>query len=247
MNAIGNDYSGTNLAGANRSGAGSALAKDDFLKLLVTQLSNQDPLDPVNNQEFAAQLAQFSSLEQLENMNNSLQSGLTQDAALAGAMQGSMAASLIGKTVVAVDDRVELNGGSAALHWECAEPPARLEIVIHDSQGTPVRTLSVEDPGDVISWNGRDDKGKRLEDGVYTVSVTATGLDGEALAARHLLQHRVDSVRYRDGESWLVAGAIELALSQVSELLAGTAESEGASSPFVQNGNSYSGSDPTLD
>ena len=75
------------------------LLKDDFLKLLVTQLQNQDPLNPASNQEFASQLAEFSSLEQLTQMNESLESNLDSDLLLAQSLNNSTATGFIGHEV----------------------------------------------------------------------------------------------------------------------------------------------------
>ena len=88
---------------------GSALGKDDFLKILVAQLQAQDPLAPMEGQEFASQLAQFSSLEQLTNVNDNLETSQAFDIA----MSNSSAIALIGKNVDAPGNTVDLKSGGA--------------------------------------------------------------------------------------------------------------------------------------
>ncbi|MCA9782105.1 MAG: hypothetical protein KDC10_01785 [Calditrichaeota bacterium] len=200
------------------TGSASALGKDDFLRLLVTQLANQDPLNPVDNQQFSSQLAQFSSLEQLENMNASLQNGLEQDMAVAGALQSNMAAGLIGQTVVAVDDRVRLDGSGTVIHWEASSPPSHLSLSITDEDGRVVRVLEVDDPAEEIAWDGKDANGRTLPDGTYHVRIEGEDTAGASLSARALIVAPVDSVRFRDGIAWLVLDGMELSLSQVSEV-----------------------------
>lgn len=93
-------YDDKDVAPAARTAAGDVLGKDDFLKLLVTQLTYQDPLDPVGDQEFIAQLAQFSALEQMQNVSKGIER-LTEMQAWIGGL--SQAASLIGRSVVVTD------------------------------------------------------------------------------------------------------------------------------------------------
>ena len=88
-------------------GPGSEVGKEDFLRLLVTQLKHQDPLSPISNEDFLAQLAQFSSLEQLQNINTGTQTGLL----LQQSVTNSLSTSLIGKDVLVGTDAVTIKGG----------------------------------------------------------------------------------------------------------------------------------------
>jgi len=208
------------LLGSQVAGSNAAVGKQDFLNLLVTQLSRQDPLNPMDNQQFAAQLAQFSSLELLSNIQGSLEDSLRADATLAGALEGGLAADLIGQRVTVVDNRVELAAGrDAVLRWEAEEPPSRLTARIMNDMGVTVRELVVEDPAaGHAAWDGRDAAGRRLPDGTYTVSYAAQDAAGAEVAARALWEGVVDTVRFREGVPFLVGGGLEFTLAQVSQV-----------------------------
>ena len=90
--------------------AGGAMGKDQFLKLLVVQLQNQDPLNPMQGDQMASELAQFSSLEQLQQINTTLTGQQTSSGALLGAIQASAAINTLGHTVIAVGNQVEIGG-----------------------------------------------------------------------------------------------------------------------------------------
>ena len=92
------------------SASEASLSRDDFLQLLVTQLGNQDPLNPMDGQEFAAQLAQFSSLEQLININESMIQSGEINGLLAQSVNAGVAADLIGKTIEAEGDQFQYSG-----------------------------------------------------------------------------------------------------------------------------------------
>jgi flagellar basal-body rod modification protein FlgD len=90
----------------------SLLGKDDFLKLLTVQLQNQDPMSPLENNELVAQLAQFSSLEQMANMNQSLQDSLDSDLLVGQLLNNTMATTLIGRSVRVGTANFHVDGGS---------------------------------------------------------------------------------------------------------------------------------------
>jgi flagellar basal-body rod modification protein FlgD len=219
--------SGSYLGSQVSAAANASMGKEEFLNLLVTQLSNQDPLNPMDNQQFASQLAQFSSLELLTNMQASLDSNLAAQQNVASALQGGLAADLVGRTITALDDRVVLAEGQAAVAWEADEDVARVVVEIRDSAGALVRREELDGPeGSTWTWNGRDNGGTEQAAGVYTVSLSATDTDGGEAAIRPLWRGEVQAVRYREGVPYLVSRGEEFSLGQVSEV----AEDEGTTS-----------------
>jgi len=134
-----NPIPSTNSEG-NSLTSGASLGKNDFLKLLVAQLEHQDPLAPQEGQEFAAQLAQFSSLEQLTNINDNLEASQAFDLALSN----SSMVNLIGKTVDAPGNKFELGKGeSETLSFSIGEDASEVSIDIFNSAGANVASLSL--------------------------------------------------------------------------------------------------------
>jgi flagellar basal-body rod modification protein FlgD len=219
VNGVTDVGSGGSYTGSQTSNSSGVMGKDDFLNLLVTQLANQDPLNPMDSQQFASQLAEFSSLEQMSNMNSSLEQGLQADLAVAGALQNGLAAGLIGRSIIAVDDRMDLAGNGATISWESNEVPANLQIEVRNEIGSVMHTISLENPeGDTYTWDGKDANGSSLPEGVYYLNMVAQDLAGNDVAIRPLFMGQVDSVRYRMGEAWLVSGDLEIAMANVSEV-----------------------------
>ncbi len=153
------------------------LGEDAFLRLLTTQLQYQDPSDPVKNEAFVAQLAQFSSLEQLTNVNGTLDGVY---AALA-AMNNASMASLLGTRVVAEGDTFDYAGaGPHDLSCYATSAVSSGTLTIHDASGSVVYSgpLGALAQGQgVVAWNGLDTSGNQVPAGEYTFSIT--GLDGE--------------------------------------------------------------------
>jgi flagellar basal-body rod modification protein FlgD len=163
---------------ADRVGS-SKLGKDDFLKLLMAQLANQDPTSAADNQAFVAQLAQFAGLEAAEGTNSRLDTLLTAQAA-----NGANAAvGFIGKLVDYRTDTVSLQAGlSATSQASLAGAASSLTVSVVDSGGNKVRTMKMgaQPAGAVsITWDGNDDGGHRLPPGTYSLSVTATDAAGK--------------------------------------------------------------------
>lgn len=187
-----------------RSTNEQVLGRDDFLKLLTTQLSNQDPLNPMDGQEFAAQLAQFSSVEQLLNIKDSIEGLMEANSQLASSMNSGVAAGLIGKTIEAPGDTTYLEQGETRdVHFELDADAAQATITIRNEAGTTVRTLSpgaLDEGTQRIEWDGLDENGNAAPSGFYSYSVDARDADGNAIEVDTFMSGRVDRVTFeRDG------------------------------------------------
>lgn len=154
------------------------LDKDAFLKLFITQMQSQDPINPQDSSEMASQLAQFHSLEQMLNVNKNLEK-------MASDQANSRAVSLInfvGKEVKLNGGKLKLAGGhlgKANFQAERPIPDATLEV--RDTSGTVVATKSLGSIGDreqQLVWDGIDDAGKRLADGIYTFAIVGKDVQG---------------------------------------------------------------------
>jgi flagellar basal-body rod modification protein FlgD len=203
--------------------ASRILGKDDFLKLLTVQMQNQDPLEPQDNTEMVAQLAQFSSLEQLENMNSNLASSLDLDLILTQVLNNTAAAGLIGKSVLADGNSINLesSGDGASVHFDLAANAATVTVSIYDSGGTLVRTIEetgVEAGRRSVDWDGKDSDGKSLSGGDYTFKVTATDANGNSIDVSPLVMGRVDVVKFVGGEAVLVLDGVEVSIADVLEI-----------------------------
>jgi flagellar basal-body rod modification protein FlgD len=201
------------------------LGKDDFLKLLISQLQNQNPLEPMNDQEYVAQMAQFSSLEQLQNMNSSLSQNMQYNMLLSQTINNTMATSLIGKVITADSDSVGIISGSGAdITFKSADFALSGTITITDESGRIVRSLQVSSlqPGDnSVYWNGKDDLGNNVASGNYTYQINLKDTNGQAVTVSNYRTGTVDSVKYVDGQAYLLVDGAYIPLAQVREVKAG--------------------------
>lgn len=196
----------------------TTLGKSDFLKLLTTQLQHQDPTQPMDNTAFVAQLAQFSSLEQMSNVNDTLTKLLTSQ----GTAQQTTASSLIGKSAVFNTNQVSLTEGSpASISADFAVPTATVTITIQDKTGATVRTIekgAFPSGPNHFTWDGNDSDGDPLPTGIYTTTVQATTLDGDPVPLTVNGSARITGVTFKDGTPRFIAGGTTLQLSDISEL-----------------------------
>src|SRR4051812_30925434 len=155
-------------------GPKSSLGKDDFLKLLVAQLKNQDPLAPQDNTQFVSQLAQFSSLEAAMGTNTRLDSITSQNQGLAN----TEVVSLVGKTATVKGSLITAAGSGTAvpIGFTLSGAADSTNVSVQDSTGKVIRTipLGARNPGLVkLNWDGKDDHGNIMPAGTYAVSVQA--------------------------------------------------------------------------
>ena len=172
--AVQNSTSATSTtSGSTRSGASTADISKQFLTLLITQLKNQDPTNPMDNAQITSQLAQLSTVDGINKMNDSL-------TALAAQFQASQAlqgASLIGHQVLAQGSVLNLGSSGAAGGVDLASAADQVKINVQDSAGKVVRTLDLgQQPAGLaqFAWDGLDASGKSMAQGTYSFAVAAT-------------------------------------------------------------------------
>lgn len=171
--------------------------QDRFLTLLVTQLKNQDPLNPMDNAEVTSQIAQLSTVNGIQQLNDTL-------LALSGQMdmsQSLQAAGLIGKDILFPGAKVSVGEGGAATAFgvDLMSGAAHSTVTIRDSTGKAVRALSLDalDAGVYpLAWDGKDAAGAVVPQGAYSVSVEASDAAGRPVSAEALTYGHVGSVGY---------------------------------------------------
>ena len=166
------------------------MGKEDFLTLLVAQLQNQDPLDPEDTSEFTSQLTQYSSLEQLMNLNDSFDAFTNSSQTLAQ----SDVMDLIGKDVVTEQSEFEFAGKPLEIGYQLDEAATSITIIIQDESGNSISTLTPSELGagsHFIEWDGLDSNGNISADGQYTSKVEATDGSGEGIDITSLIRSTV--------------------------------------------------------
>lgn len=200
--------------------AGGEMGKNEFIKLLVAQMTNQDPLNPVDGQQMASQLAQFSSVEQLMNLGIKLDAQGASNEAMLGVINNSAAVSLIGKTVMVADDHVAVgpNGTQTAV---VIVPPGGgdLSISVTDINGNVVRNIELGrfEPGEETLDIASALEG--LPEGAYRIRVENTvGPERDALAIR--IPVHVDGVRLGSNGAHVTAGSISYPIGLIESIRA---------------------------
>ncbi len=177
-------------------GPDQTLGQDQFLNLLVAQLKNQDPLNPVDNSQMMAQLAQFSQLEQTKQMATAMTTFIKQQ----GAANATGLTALLGKHVTAQGSAFSLTSGTPSpLSFNLEAKASTVTVQVMNAAGVPVRTWKGTDQAAGIQntlWDGKDDAGNGLPSGPYSFTVTAKGANGAAVAAGTQMTGVVTSVRY---------------------------------------------------
>jgi len=202
--------------------AKNAMGKEDFMKLLMTQLQNQDPLKPMEHQEFAAQLAQFGSLEQLTNIQKGIEGLHT------GLGEGSKlsALSMIGKKVQAIGNQLDLvEGQEVSMKYSSKEGVQPIKAAIYTEGGKVVRELDIaKAEGAEVKWDGKDQEGRTLPSGKYTFRVQGVDKSGQSQELGTELSGRVTGVEMEGKNPILIietgSGKTRLELGRVSQVSA---------------------------
>lgn len=188
--------------------------QNTFMKLLVTQLQNQDPLNPMDNSQMTAQLAQINTVSGIQNLNTTMTNLASQSAA-------SQGAALIGRTVQAPSSSLTLASGTASFGVSAPSGADDAVVTITNSAGVAVRTVdlgSLSSGSTNFTWNGKDDKGNTLADGQYKMAVSATK-SGKTTTASTLASTTVTGVSISNGTTQLqLASGGTAALSSITTI-----------------------------
>ncbi len=198
------------------------MGKQEFLNLLIAQLKYQDPLQPTSNQEYAAQLAQFSQLEQLQNMNDSLNENLNINLVLTQSINNTLSSTIIGKDVKAYGNAVSVvDGSQAEINFKLADYADKVHIAISNEDGDVIRTIEASGMAageQSITWDGLDQDGNQVSDGNYTFEVTAQKEDNSDIDVQSYIYGFVSAVRYENGAAIFRVNGEDVPFSQVLEI-----------------------------
>ena len=197
------------------------LGQEDFLQLMLAQLRHQDPLQPLENGDFLGQMAQFSTVSGIQDLNETFShfaSSLQSNRAL-------QASSLVGRAVMVPTSQARLEaGGSVSGAVELSEPASALTITVSDASGQTVRSFELgPQTGGVarFTWDGLNNSGQPAPAGDYFIRVDAS-VNGETVTLDSLVESKVESVSLGQGGGddilLNVAGIGPIALSDINEI-----------------------------
>lgn len=188
-------------------GAGGPMGKDQFVKLLVAQMTHQDPLNPMDSTQMASQLAQFSSVEQLMNIGSKLDAQTNGTASMLDALDRNAALGMIGRSVTAVSDEVTVSDHAAgAVQADLPSAGAHVRAHIVDAKGQELGTV---DYGDLAGGRRTLDLTRALThvpDGSYTVKLETIDDSGAARALMPIQQFKIDGLRFGTNGAVLTSG-----------------------------------------
>ena len=197
------------------TGEEDKLGRDSFMKLFLAQMNHQDPLNPMDTSQFGSQLAQFSTLEQLYNANENLESikGIQSNDSKYNAL------GLMGKEIQAQSNALLLNDDSPAKGAFYIDTAAEACTVrIYDEKGKAVKDIDLEDlPAGThdFEWDGRDVNGNRMDAGVYHYEVSAISPDGDMLSAEKYLEGTVTRISLFEEEPVIYVNDTPLSMEQI--------------------------------
>jgi len=195
------------------------LDKDAFLQLLITQLKNQDPLEPMDNAKFITQMSELTTLEQITNMSKAFQK-LTE---LQMNLSKLQAAALVGKNVVVSGKYINLKDGAADTIVFNLDDVSPVEIEIYDENDNLVRRISLgtlEAGMHSYVWDGRNEEGVMMPNGTYTYKLFGIDEKGEKVELGGLDGGKVEAVQFQDGNVYIVVNGMQYPISAIIEVSA---------------------------
>lgn len=189
-----------------------------FLRLLLTELQNQDPMNPLEGREFIAQLATLAQVEQTRKTNEALELLLQYQSSI----NNAQAVSLLGKKVRATGDEFTYSGANVELSFYLEQNAASVDVKIYDSAGKIVRTMSLgaQNEGLVnFKWDGLDNRGNKVPNGNYKFDVTAKDENGKSVFAQTLMEGVVSGLSFDTDGLHLIVNGHKVSLSEIYEVM----------------------------
>ncbi|MCB0390660.1 MAG: flagellar biosynthesis protein FlgD [Bdellovibrionales bacterium] len=199
----------------------SELGKDAFLKLLLAQMKNQDPTSPMQSHEMAAQLAQFTSLEKLQSIDDSMKSLNTNNNQGEGSKFETL--NLIGKAVTGDSAAVIRNDATEEhdINFSLLKDATKVKLTIKDAQGTPVRELDVNNlkaGSNKVTWNGINNEGAPMGKGEYRIEIEAFDFSGRKVGAETKFSGVITGVNFSAEGPVLMMGKQKIKLKDVRSI-----------------------------
>lgn len=200
---------------AVEAGDNTKLGKDAFLKLLVAQMQNQDPLNPQSNEDFVAQLSQFTQVEQLMDLSTQFDGMYL----AMNSVNNTSMTQLLGKNVVALGDNFYYPGeGDIELHYDSVADASTSQMTIFNESGSVVYSGSVgtiKEGENAFTFDGEGLNGKPLPDGKYRFSISGSDSSGETVEITELMVGMIDGMSYETGVPLPSIHDIEFSLAQI--------------------------------
>ena len=213
-------FASMNAGASSTPAVGSAAdTQNRFLQLLVTQMKNQDPLNPMDNAQVTSQMAQLSTVTGIDNLNATLQA--LSNSLTSGSSQTLQAANMIGHGALVAGNGINLASGTGLGGFSLAQSVDSAQVSIYDTAGKLVRSINLgAQPAGIVNWqwDGKDNNGSVMPDGNYTFTANATQA-GSSVAATNLQFGTVNSVTQDTRGVTLSVGQLNgIAISQVMQI-----------------------------
>lgn len=202
----------------------AGMQKTEFLELLVEQLKHQDPMDPMKQEEYAAQLAQFSSLEQLTNLNSKFDQMYQSNMSMNQSITNALSTNLIGKNVRAIGNQLTYSeNGANSVSFSLMDDAQNVQVKIKNAEGNVLRVESI---GAMTAgqqswaWDGKfDGKGTASEGANYIYEVSATKSDDQAVDVRTFVDGEITGVEFGgQGVMNFLVGDVRVSTSEVERI-----------------------------
>ncbi|MBC7578538.1 MAG: flagellar biosynthesis protein FlgD [Tardiphaga sp.] len=215
MTSITTTAATTSTAATTAAAAASAsLSSGDFLNILVTEMQNQDPLDPTSTTDFTTQMTQYANFDQQSTLNTNLSALLTSF----NSLLTLNSSNYIGQTVTAKADSATLTSGSIAFGYSLDSAAASTTLTVSDSSGNAVWTGSgtTTAGSNSFTWDGKTTVGTQLADGgTYSLTVSAADSSGTAISGYTTISGKVTGIDSSSGTAKLLIGTTSLDVSSV--------------------------------